>query len=364
MLLRKIKAWLTLQEFKTLKFDQLMQLIEQLGHPENYIGEKNDLWLEVDFLNPQMIDLLQRDYTPQNWDKIVKIVENFSLQFISILDDEYPEELKTIFHAPLFLFCLGDISLLKKDKKGAVVGTRKPSAYGRMITQQMCKQLCLADYVIVSGLAAGIDSEAHKTALETNGKTIAVLAHGLEMIYPPQNRDLAKEIKQNGLLITEYPPYSKMNKWYFIQRNRIISGLSRFTAVMEGKAKSGAMLTANFALEQGRDIFALPGNINCENAEGPNNLIQKGANCINTVHAVNDFYNEIPEFETNKTIIDLNPDEELIYKIVKDNPPHIHADDLILITSFDFGKLSSTIFMLELKNLIRKIDGNSYMCCN
>ncbi|HPY96495.1 MAG TPA: DNA-processing protein DprA [Candidatus Cloacimonadota bacterium] len=364
MLLQKIKAWLVLQESKALKMPQILQLIETLGDPIEYIGIKSDKWDKVDFLSAQQIDYLQKDHTIVNWEKIKKLVKEHNIHFITILDDEYPDELKNIYHFPLFLFAMGDLDILQKEKKGGIVGTRKPSAYGRICTKKICEQLCFADFVIVSGLATGIDAEAHHAALDYNGKTIAVLAHGLDIIYPPQNRELAKQISKKGLLITEYIPFSKMSKWNFIQRNRIISGLSQFVAIMEGKAKSGAMLTANFALEQGRDIFALPGNITIDSAEGPNTLIQNGANCISSANTINDYYQEKFEPRITTREVNLEPEEEFIYKIIKDNPPHIHADDLITITNYDFGRLSNAIFMLELKDLVKKIEGNRYICCN
>ncbi|MCB5250673.1 MAG: DNA-processing protein DprA [Candidatus Cloacimonetes bacterium] len=364
MRLKKIKAWISLQETKIIKPLQVMQLLDTLGDPTEYLGKKHEKWNLVNFLTQQQVDLLQREYSIQNWEKIESMIDSHNLHFITILDDEYPEELRNIFHPPLFLFGMGNIDILSEVKKGGVVGTRKPSAYGRIVTQKICQQLCYADFVIVSGLASGIDSEAHKAALEAKGKTIAVLAHGFDLIYPPQNRELAKKIIKYGLLLTEYPPYSKMSKWNFIQRNRIVSGLSKFVAVMEGKAKSGAMLTANFAMEQGKEVFALPGNITVDSAEGPNNLIQKGANCISSIHSINDYYEESIELRKSTIKIDLGPEEEFIYNIIKDNPPHIHADDLIIISNYDFGKLSNTIFMLELKDMVKKIEGNKYVCCN
>lgn len=361
MQILKIKAWLRLAEFKNLKQNQIIDLVNLLGCPSQYIGRKSDLWEKVDFINPQIIDLLQKDTNPENWNEVEKICNEFPIHFISILDELYPDELRNIFQVPLFLFALGDISVLQIEKKAAVVGTRKPSAYGRLMTNQIAKQLCSSGYVIVSGLAMGIDAEAHKAALEANGKTIAVLAHGLEIIYPPQNRELAKEIIQNGLLITEYPPATKMNKWYFIQRNRIISALSRCTAVIEGKKHSGAMLTAKFALEQGKDIFALPGNINLEFSEGPNYLIQQGAQCINNPSAINQFYEENPNNLFTPSLPELNPEEEFIYNIIKSSANEIHMDELVILTAYDFGKLSSTLFMLELKNVIKKTEGNRYI---
>lgn len=361
MQIQKIRVWLRLSDTKLIKHYQVLRLIEEFGDPVQYIGKDSDIWDQIDWLSPIVKRELKEDKDPVNWKAVKEFVEKTLIHIIAITDDIYPEDLKNIFQVPLFLFAIGDLSVLSHSKKGAIVGTRKASAYGRSMCNQICKCLCQSDYVIVSGLASGIDSEAHRATLECEGKTIAVLAHGLELVYPPQNKELAKKIAENGLLLSEYPPFTKMNKYYFIQRNRIISALSKFTAVIEGKRESGAMITAQFAIEQGKDVFALPGNINTEFSEGPNFLIQQGAQCILKASSINEFYEEKFENKIKRLPQDLNPEEEFIYEIIKNNETPINFDEIIILSQFDINKASGILLLLEMKDMIKRIEGNRYI---
>ncbi len=195
---------------------------------------------------------------------------------INTKDSRYPSLLKEIYGAPEKLFCKGDISVLEKSCI-SVVGTRFFSDYGEYVTEKIIRELSILDIAIVSGLARGIDTIAHKAALKNGMKTIAILGSGLDQIYPSGNEKLAKEIEKNGLLISEYPCGSPPLKMNFPQRNRIISGLSLGTLVTEAPDKSGALITADFALEQGRDIFAVPGDIDRKGSLGVLKLIRNGA---------------------------------------------------------------------------------------
>jgi DNA processing protein len=190
----------------------------------------------------------------------------------------YPKLLMELHKPPEKLFCKGVLELFDKPSI-AIVGTRRYSDYGKAATQKIIQELSLIDINIVSGLAKGIDTIAHKAALENGLSTIAVLGSGLEQVYPRENRSLAKEIATKGLLISEYPPDSPPEKYHFPQRNRIISGLCLATVVIEAPIKSGALITADFALDQGRDIFVVPGDIDRPNSQGIFNLLQRGVAC-------------------------------------------------------------------------------------
>lgn len=189
--------------------------------------------------------------------------------------ESFPELLREIHNPPEKLYYRGDISLINKPCI-AVVGTRKYSSYGEEMTAKIIKELSVLDICIVSGLALGIDSIAHRTALECNLPTIAVLGSGIENIYPPQNLELAEKIQNSGLILSEYPAMTEPVKFNFPQRNRIVSGLSLATIVIEAPAKSGALITADLALEQGREVFVVPGDIDRESSLGPLHLLQKG----------------------------------------------------------------------------------------
>lgn len=204
------------------------------------------------------------------------------IEEISIKNNEYPNQLKNIYDPPAKLYVLGNRSILNQ-KNFAIVGSRKATEYGKKVAMQISKELSENSLNIVSGLAIGIDSYAHLGCLQVkdSGKTIAVLGSGLDVIYPKENRKLAEQIiNSGGCIISEYPIGSKIEKNNFPQRNRIISGLSEGILVVEASKKSGALITAEFGIEQGKEVFAVPGDINREQSEGCNLLIKDGANVV------------------------------------------------------------------------------------
>ncbi|HEO8419026.1 DNA-processing protein DprA [Niallia sp. FSL W8-0635] len=196
---------------------------------------------------------------------------------IPFFDPLYPPFLKEIYQPPWVLYAKGDVSLLHSKKKLAIVGSRLATTYSTKVIKQLINELVEEKITIVSGLAHGVDSIAHKLTIENGGKTIGVIAGGLFHIYPKENRELAGEMMKHHLVLSEYPPLTKPLKWQFPMRNRIISGLSNGTLVVEAKKKSGSLITANFAVNEGRDVFAVPGNIFSPYSDGPNELIQQGA---------------------------------------------------------------------------------------
>lgn len=204
------------------------------------------------------------------------------ISMITIFDDAYPELLKEIYQPPWVLYVKGDLSLLKNKLHLAVVGSRQFNQYGEDAIQRFFPKLIENKIVIVSGLAAGIDKLAHEKAIQLGGKTIGVIAGGLYNIYPEANKDLAFEMMKNHLIISEYPPISRPMKWQFPMRNRIISGICKGTFIVQAKIKSGSLITANFAVQEGREVFALPGNIYSPYSAGTNELIQQGAKLVKT----------------------------------------------------------------------------------
>ncbi len=208
------------------------------------------------------------------------------IQVITYFDDEYPDLLKEIYRPPWVLYCKGDISLLKAKRQLAVVGTRKPTAYGRKTTRQLVQELVAHDFVITSGLARGIDYEAHIAAINAGGKTIAVIAGGFNHIYPREHRSLAERIGKDHLIVSEYPPWMRPEKYQFPERNRIISGLNYGTLVVEARKRSGSLITASMALEEGRIVFSVPGPIDHEESQGTNRLIQEGASPVMSIYDI------------------------------------------------------------------------------
>ncbi|WP_353684764.1 DNA-processing protein DprA [Thermodesulfovibrio sp. 3907-1M] len=294
-----------------------------------------------------------------NWneiDRIMKLCEKREIKVYSFNDAQYPGLLKEIYDPPVVLFCKGEIK--PEDQTGlAIVGSRKLSEYGRRVTEQLSSEAALYGITIVSGLARGIDSVAHKSALSQGGRTIAVLGSGVLYIYPPENRTLAEKIMQNGAILSEFYPEEGPKKENFPKRNRIISGISIGTVVTEATINSGALITASFALEQGREVFAVPGNITSKNSEGTNYLIQKGAKLVTKIE---DILEEIMQFipslkKQNKTeTVELDNEERAIFDIL-DEP--LTADEIVLRTGINVSKVLEILLKFEINGLINKTEG-------
>ena len=213
-----------------------------------------------------------------------------SYHIITYFDPLYPNQLKLIPDPPYVFYARGQVHLLKSNTMLSVIGTRKPSKMARLKIEKFIKPLIEKDWLIVSGMARGIDSYAHELTLSLNGKTIAVLGGGFDNIYPKENKKLFEKIAKNGLVISEYPPALKPERYFFPERNRIISGLSFGTLVIEASKPSGTLITVDQALEQGKEIFVLPGNIFDEETLGNNELIQHGAKLVINSKDIEDEY--------------------------------------------------------------------------
>lgn len=233
-------------------------------------------------LNPHFLNEItnNRNFSFENLHD--QIFQNYlnGIEVITYFDDNYPPMLKEISQPPWCLFLKGNSSLLSMTGKLAIVGSRQSTSYGKNTLEHILPALVEKKIVIVSGLAKGIDALAHQTALELGGHTIAVIAGGFNHLYPKENQKLACRIMMNNLIISEYPPDTKPIKWQFPARNRIISGLCNGTLLIEAKRKSGSLITANYAVQEGREVFAVPGSIFSPFSEGTNELIQQGAKLV------------------------------------------------------------------------------------
>ncbi|MBC1473198.1 DNA-protecting protein DprA [Listeria grandensis] len=206
-------------------------------------------------------------------------LDNREIQLVSIEDDYYPQLLRELYDPPLLLFARGDLELLAWEKL-AIVGTRKMTEYGKQILHHLVEPLCKESLVIVSGLATGIDAQAHREALEIGGKTMAVIGSGFFNFYPGENMELFEAIMKSGLVLSEYAPHVTARKWHFPERNRIISGLCLGTLIIQAEKRSGSLITADAALNQNREVFAVPGGIFGLSSAGTNKLIQEGAKLV------------------------------------------------------------------------------------
>jgi DNA processing protein len=243
----------------------------------------------------------------------------------------------------------------------AIVGTRRASAYGREVAHMAATELAHNQVTVVSGLALGVDAIAHKATLEAGGRTIAVLGSGVDQLYPAQNRELAKQIIENGAVISEYPLGTRPEASNFPPRNRIISGLSRGVIVVEAGQQSGSLITSNFAAEQGRDVFAVPGSILHPGSSGCNQLIREGAIPFLSVNDVLDHLN-FAQFSIQTEVRRSTPSDPLETKLLahlSHEPQHI--DDLVRRTTWPSAQVSSLLTMMELKGFVRQVGGMNYV---
>ena len=233
-------------------------------------------------LSPSIINTLKADLQSQRIRNTAIEYEKRGIRMITIFEPEYPSMLLETYKPPWVLYAKGNPSLLKKDRLLAVVGSRKASTFGKKSIELVFPQIIEEKIVIVSGLAAGIDAHAHQMAIKLGGYTIGVIAGGFDHLYPKENIPLAHEMMKNHLVISEYPSNTRPQKWHFPMRNRIIAGISKGTLVVEAKKSSGSLITANYAVQEGREVFAIPGHILNDCSVGTNELIQQGAKLVFT----------------------------------------------------------------------------------
>ncbi len=274
--------------------------------------------------------------------------------------DDYPLNLRNIFDPPPVLFLKGEL-LPEDDWAVAIVGTRRASVYGKEAARQLGADLARNGVTVVSGLATGIDSIAHQAALDAGGRTLAVLGSGVDVIYPRQNQRLAEAIQQRGALISEYPLGTQPDRTNFPPRNRIISGLSLGSVIVEAGQRSGALITASFALDQGRDVFAVPGSIFQRSCEGSNRLIQDGARPVLSVNDVLEELNlaQVTQQAEVRATVPTTPTEDALLALLSADPTHV--DELGRAANLPAGEVASTLALLELKGLARQVGGMNYV---
>ena len=356
------------------------------------IAEKNIIWLDVfefltyskkdkilkqfnkdtdirkEFLkNPQLKDILTEQefrkmavcLEDRFLDRVVAEYENESVKCITFYSEKYPYLLKEIATPPFCLYCKGNIELLNTLCVG-IVGSRKPTDYGLVVTKQFAKELAENSVTIVSGMAVGVDTIAHKVALEVNGNTIAVLGGGFKHIYPAINTGLAKQIVENNLIISEYNPNIAPETYYFIARNRIIAGLSRGVLITEAGEKSGALKTINFAIDFNREVFAVPGKINSPMSKGTNNLIKTLQGCaVLETKDILDALNISQATEKEKLNLQLDINAQIVLNYIQTEKKSFQ--ELADLTKIPVKELNTMLMELEMDGLITKLSGNFYI---
>jgi DNA processing protein len=285
-------------------------------------------------------------------------------KIVTIWDKEYPELLKKIYDPPTLLFVLGEVNAADRHAI-AVVGTRRPSAYGQQVAEALTRDLSHLGLTIVSGLARGIDTIAHQATLRAGGRTLAVIGSGLDVPYPPENKSLLESIAGEGAVLSEFPMGAKPDATNFPRRNRIISGLSLGTVVVESAEDGGAMITATTALDQDREVFAIPGNITEKRSEGPNKLIREGR--AKLTQSVEDILDELrPELRhilrkerEPEPVLELTLFERKVFDVLSSEP--LHIDSIAELADTSTADALVNLLSLEFKGLVRQMPGKMFV---
>ncbi|GAC1642576.1 MAG: DNA-processing protein DprA [Chloroflexota bacterium] len=339
---------------------RFQKILQHFGEPERaWRAPEKDLarlGVESKFL-PQIAEKRRS----LSLDREMERIRRLEVSVLTMNDAGYPQQLAEVFNAPPILYVKGEITRVDDQSLG-VVGTRSPSVYGKEVATRIVPELVRNGLTVVSGLARGIDSIAHNAALDAGGRTIAVLGCGIDVVYPPENRNLYGRIARQGAVITEYPLGTKPDAYNFPARNRIISGISLGTLVVEAQAGPGALITADYALEQNREVFAFPGRSTDRGSAGCNKLIRDGR--AKLVTSTEDILEEldltvaVQQLEI-KAVIPANDDEGRLLALLSHEP--VHIDDLCRQSSMAAPTVTGTMLMLELKGVVRQVGTMNYV---
>ena len=374
------RYWVWLTNLPNITPDKVTALLEHFGSVEEiYQAEPEDYLGVYGIGKRESMSLSYKDLSGA--DKIIDRTLTAGARVIDFDSPEFPASLREISAPPHVLYARGRIMPWDELFMIGVVGTRRCSEYGQAAAQRICHDLARAGVTIVSGMARGIDSRAAVAALRAGRQTVAVLGCGIDIVYPPENKDLMDEIADNGLVLTEYPPLSPAAGHHFPERNRIISGLSRGVLAIEAPERSGTLITAEYALNSGKDVFSVPGSIFKANCRGTNRLIQQGAKLI---VCAEDILEEYPyessrlqdaepepkpqpeqvrqmtetELTQNERYKNLNDDEKCIVRLLLEK--NMHIDDIVRETGIAIGTLNPMLAMMEMMGYVRKLPGNQY----
>ena len=339
------------------------RLLERFDTPEAALKASPVSFSGIKGMAPAVIDGIKNGEWRRFAEEECRRLETSSARLVTYISSDYPKSLFEIPDPPPFLYVKGE--LRSSELSIAIVGSRRATSYGLMTTGKLAEGLAGHGVCVVSGMARGVDTAAHKGALQAGGRSIGVLGCGVDNVYPPENRMLFEEMADKGCLVSEFPLGTLPLAENFPRRNRIISGLSSGVLVVEAAEKSGSLITAQYALEHGRDVFAVPGNISFATSRGCNRLIKQGAKLVDCVE---DILEELPErvrtvadaplFQPAPRTFALTPKEAAIYELLARSP--LHIDDIISQTELTAGEVSSMLLHLELKGAVTSLPGTHY----
>lgn len=371
-----LKFWIALTFIKDVGPITIKKLLSIFRSPENIFNASLKDLLNI----PDIGDVRAKNiYEFSLWDRVdreISAIKEKNIKIIKYTDKEYPETLRQIEDSPILIYCYGEF--LDDDKYSvAIVGSRNMTEYGFMVTDKLSYELASLGITIVSGMARGIDSVAHKGALKAKGRSIAVLGSGIDKPYPFENRSLFNKLSRSGAVISEFPLGTPPNKENFPKRNRLISGLSLGVVVVEATVNSGSLITADFALDQGKEVFAVPGSIFSKHSEGTNLLIKRGAKLV---HKIDDILDELEpklkKFIASKRnpnmkdfilkgidALEMSSEEKAICNILGLEAKHI--DNISRELNIPVSRLSGILLSLEMKGIIMQLDGKRFClkCC-
>ncbi|MGB7877002.1 MAG: DNA-processing protein DprA [Anaerolineales bacterium] len=353
------RYWIGFTYVKGIGAVRFQRLLDRFGDAESAWGAAPTELAEAG-LSLKLIERLVAIREKVDLSRIWNQIQSKEIQVLTWLDEAYPQRLKEIEQPPPVLYLRGELST-EDDWAVAIVGSRKVTPYGRQVTEQIASFLAANGITVVSGLARGVDAIAHKAALNAGGRTFAVLGSGVDRIYPPENRALAEQIFEQGAVLSDYAPGTPPEASNFPPRNRIISGLSMAVVVVEAGETSGALITADFAAEQGREIFAVPGNILAPQSKGTNKLIQKGALPLLSANDIMQTLNltRVGQHKAARKALPADEVEAKLLNAMSDEPQHV--DEIRNQTGLPVEKVSATLVMMELKGMVRQVGNMQYV---
>jgi len=340
---------------------RLQKLLKYFDKPESILKASEDKLMAVGGIGPQ-ISAKIHSLKNEDLDKELVSVKKLGLKILTQDDKDYPENLKNIPDPPIVLYVKGE---LKQEDRLAIgiVGSRRASFYGLTNAQNFASDLSDKGFTIVSGMAHGIDTYAHRGALKAGGRTIAVMGSGFNHIYPEENKEFAEEISKSGAAISEFPINTLPLKQNFPCRNRIISGLSLGVLIVEAARNSGALITADFALEQGREVFAIPGKVDSNNSFGTNGLIKQGAKLVTCVDDIlEEFIMPKEKTRTESRVeetLTQDKEEDRVYNLISEQS--IQLDELVEKTNLDIPRISGILLRLQMKRLVQQLPGKQFV---
>lgn len=366
----ELKYWVWFSSLEKITPRRRIKLLEYFRDPAILWDTSEAELRKLRFCMPRMVDEIISRQTRDQVPGILEAMEKCGADLITIQDPEYPDALRNIPDPPPVLYCRGGMK--KEENCVAVVGSRRATCYGLDMAKRLSCDLARRGITIVSGLARGIDSKAHLGALDAGGRTIAVLGCGVDVIYPGENKALMEKICESGAILSEYLPGTQPIPFHFPARNRIISGLSQGVIIVEASDRSGSLITADFALEQGREVFAVPGNINSRNSSGTNRLIRDGARLVTDASDILEELNACRNRETGRTTEEkprdgeigslsdsiFGADERTISQRLLEGPAHI--DTIARDCGISVQLAGSVLIMLELSGFVEQLPGKYY----